>query len=124
MVGGEPEAAGDGVTVVGEGEGDGGEGGVAVVAVGIVLGRGAEADLDVGHATAGLVRGDDGAVLGVDADAVGIGDGVADEVGFRLRVGATEGGHGAVKLGVHGLQQDIVRHGLGGRCRVGVGRED
>ena len=56
-VGGEPEAAREGVAVVGEGERDGREGAVAMVAVGVVFGGGAEADLHVGHAAAALVRG-------------------------------------------------------------------
>ncbi len=58
-VGGEPEAAGEGVAVVGEGERDGGEGAVAMVAVGVVFGGGAEADLNVGDAAAALVGADD-----------------------------------------------------------------
>ena len=116
-VGGVPEAAGESGAVVGDGERDTGEGGVAVVAVGVVLGGGADADLDVGHAAAGFGGGSDGSVLGCDANAVGVRDGVADEVGLGLSGGVgggAEGGHGAMALGVHGLEEDTVGGWLGG----------
>ena len=55
-----------------------------MVAVGVVFGGAAEANLHVDHAAAALVRAGDGAVLRGDVDAVGVGDGVAEEVGLGL----------------------------------------
>ena len=87
-----------------------------MVAVGIVLLGRTEADLDVGDAAVGLGGGGDGSVLGGDAEAAAVGDGVADEVGLGLGgVGGAERGHGAMEFGIHGLEQDVVSGGLGGR---------
>ena len=63
----------------------------------------------------------DGAELRGHADAVGVGDGVAEEVGLGLLgcVGCVvaEGGHGAVQLGFHGVEQDYCRGRFGDlRC--------
>ena len=112
-VGGEPEAASEGGSVVGQGERDGGECAVAMVAVGVVLGWGAEANLDVGDAAATLVRGNDGAKLRGHGNAVGVGDGIAEEVGLGLLGGigrvVSEGVHRAMQLGLHGVDEDRCR---------------
>ena len=75
-------------------------------------GGGAEADLHVGDAAAALVGADDGAELRRHADAVGVGDGVAEEVGLGLLAGVgrcvAERAHGAMELGLHGVDQDRV----------------
>ncbi len=55
-----------------------------MVAVGVVFGGSAEADLNVGDAAAALVGTGDGAELGGHDDGVGVGDGVAEEVGLGL----------------------------------------
>ncbi len=138
-VGGEPEAAREGFAVVGEGQRDGGEGGVAMGAVGVVLGFVAEPDLHIGGAVAALVEAGEGAELGVHADRVSVRDGVADEVGFGLRLGfsfcvrggrgAAERAHGAGEFGLERLHEDGVGPGDGGRgsgagcSRVGGDRE-
>lgn len=86
-----------------------------MVAVGVVLGGASDADLDVGNAAVALGGTGDGTVLGADADAFGVGYGIADEVGARLLdgVGAAfsgaEGGHGAVEFGAHGFDEGDVR---------------
>ena len=100
---------GEGVAIVCERERHGGEGAVAMIAVGVVFSLSAEADLYVGDAAAALVRDGDGAELRGHNDTVGVGDGVTEEVGLRL-LGSVGGGvaervHGAVKLGLHGVDE-------------------
>ena len=83
-IGGEPEAALDGVAVVGKGQRDGRQGAGAMVAVGVVLFGGADAELNVGGAAAALAGEGDGSELRGQVEVVGVGDGVAEEVGLGL----------------------------------------
>ena len=111
---GEPQAALDGGAVVGERQRDSGERAVAVRVMRVVERGRAEPYLDIGRARMRGVRGGDGAVLCGDGHVLCVIDGVAEVVGL-LRGGlrvigrrVTELRDGAVKFGVHDLEEDRI----------------